>query len=116
MFCNYIKKISNQSHLIKPFPSAQLTSRKDSSLKLSESINEKLSAVYFVGTIPSGLFAGAYMMNKTIKEDIDEPLIKTYIKASTIGICGVATGIVLWLTMPITGPIIYGSYLYNKKK
>jgi hypothetical protein len=116
MFKSFIKKISNQSYLIKTFPSAQIISQNFSSRKISESINEKLSAVYFVGTIPSGLFTGAYMVNKIIKEDIGEPFIQTYIKASILGMCGVTTGVVLWLTMPVTGPIIYGSYLYNKKK
>jgi hypothetical protein len=115
MFRNLAKKISNKSYLLKPFPSAQFISQNYSIKKLSENINEKLYGVYFVGTIPSGLFTGAYMVNKVIEENIDKPVLETYVKASTIGICGVATGIVLWLTMPITGPIIFGSYLYNNK-
>jgi hypothetical protein len=116
MFYNFIKKQSNQSYLLKPFPSAQLLSQNNSTRKLSENLHEKLHTIYWVGIIPSGLAAGAYMTNKMIQENIDKPFLENYVKASTIGLCGAATGIILWLTMPVTGPIILGSYLYNQKK
>jgi hypothetical protein len=109
MFRNFVKTISNKSYLIKPFPSA-----KSFVTNKTEYINEKLYDMYWIGTIPSGLGVGTYMANKVVEENLDKTLMENYVRASVVGICGAAAGVVLWLSLPLTGPIFGLSYMYNK--
>lgn len=112
MFRRVIVNVTKNNSLLKPFPSAKTYC----SNKLSDNIADKIESVYWVGTIPSCIIGSAYGTNKVIKKNMEmgKDNIELYFTSAVFGVASGIAGAGLWLTLPFTGPIVGGTYLYNK--
>lgn len=113
MFRYFIKNCFNQTRLIRQ---DQLIRTYYSNNNLSDNLKDKLEMIYWVGAIPSGIACGIYGTNMIVKKNIDSKKdnFELFIVSATFGLASGIAGIGIWLSLPLTGPIILGSYIYNK--
>jgi hypothetical protein len=80
-----------------------------------EDLVERISIVWTMGVIPSGLIGSGFGVWQGIKETRYESIYTTTFYASGLGLIGGMAGVLSWTVSPIIAPVMVLSYLDKKR-